>query len=206
MAGPAWDDEVNSTKGEENLARLRVDIISASRTSRDMPTADVALGWHRRMLEGITIPDDAYRGAFRGSAHPALIDYEVTVGSMQTTRACNVSAEVDSLISELQGRILRLDELDAEGHSDVLSAPFVEAVLDIAAWLHGEWVRIHPFVNGNGRIARMWVLWICARYGLPQILSLRPRPDMGYGPASLLSMTGNHSLLRQYLLVKYNNS
>jgi hypothetical protein len=156
------------------------------------------------MLDGIEIPDDAYRGAFRGSAHPALVDYEVTVGGLPTTRASEVAAEVDNLISELQARVLTLDELDAPTDSDLLTARFVEGVIDTAAWLHGEWIRIHPFVNGNGRTARMWVLWLCSRYRLPQLLSLSPRPDMGYGPASYLSMTGIHSLFRQYLLFRYN--
>jgi hypothetical protein len=194
VAGPAWDYEVASARGEENLANLTVSIASAASASREAPTADLALGWHRDMLDGVAIPDVAYRGAFRGSAHPALENYEVTVGKLPTTRASDVPAEVDHLISELQDRVLALDELDKQGDPDILTAAFVEAVLETAAWLHGEWVRIHPFVNGNGRTARMWVLWLCGRYALPQLLPLRPRPDMGYSPASLLSMTGDHSL------------
>jgi len=206
VAGPAWHDEVASTRAEENLANITVGIVSASSASGEAPTADMVLGWHRKMVDGILIPDDAYRGAFRGSAHPVLLDYEATVGGLPTTRACEVAAEVDNLISELQDRVLALDELDSQGDPDVLTAAFVEAVLDTAAWLHGEWIRIHPFVNGNGRTARMWVLWLCSRYGLPQLLPLRPRPDMVYGPASYLSMTGDHSLFRQYLLFRYNTA
>lgn len=163
-------------------------------------------GWHRDMLDGIPIPDDAYRGAFRGSAHPALFDCEVTIGKLPATRASNVPAEVDSLISEFQDRVMTLDELDAEGDPEMLTAPFVEAVLSTAAWLHGEWIRIHPFANGNGRTARMWILWLCGRYGLPQLLPLRPRPDMVYSPASLMGVVGDHSLFYQYLLLRYNAS
>jgi hypothetical protein len=32
---------------------------------------------------------------------------------------------------------------------------------------HTRWVEIHPFVNGNGRTARMWANWILVRYGVP---------------------------------------
>jgi hypothetical protein len=161
-------------------------------------------GWHREMLDGIAIPDEAYRGGFRGDAHPALHDYEVTVGGLPTTRARDVAGEVSKLISELQDRVSALDELETQGDPSILKPTFVKSVLDTAAWLHGEWIRIHPFVNGNGRTARMWILWLCGRYGLPQLLPLRPRPDMGYGSASLLSITGNHGLFLQYLLVRYN--
>jgi hypothetical protein len=170
-----------------------------------MPTADLALNWHRKMLEGIAIPDDAYRGAFRGSDHPALRDYEVTIAGLPATRACDISGEIQNLVSELRNRVMALDDLDAQGNPDELTSSFVEAALDTAAWLHGEWIRIHPFVNGNGRTARMWVLWLCSRYGLPQLLALRPRPDAIYSPASFLSMSGEHSLFYQYLLVCYNS-
>jgi hypothetical protein len=206
VAGPAWDDEVASVRLEENLAAVARSIVSASSSYRESPTLDMVIDWHRAMLEGTEVPDDAYRGAFRGSAHPAVVDYEVTVNGLSATRASDVAAELDSLLLELKDRILALDALDAEAERDVLTAGFVEAAIDTCAWLHGEWVRIHPFVNGNGRTARMWVLWVCSRYGLPQLLPLRPRPDMGYGPASLLSMVGDHSLFRQYLLVRFNNT
>jgi Fic family protein len=204
VAGPAWDDEVASARAEENLRVIARNIVSTSNTSRAAPTTEIVLGWHREMVNGITIPDDAYRGAFRGNDHPALIDYEATVGGLPTTRASNVASEVDDFISELQDRVLTLDELDRQGDPEELTAIFIEAVLNTAAWLHGEWIRIHPFANGNGRTARMWVLWLCSRYGLPQLLPLRPRPDWIYGPASLLSMTGEHALFYQYLLVLYN--
>ena len=204
MAGRAWDYELPSAQAEENLRLIRIRIITTSRTTRLIPSADMVCGWHREMLEGVPIEDDAYRGAFRGSSHPALVDYEVTVDGFTTTKASDVAAEVDNLISEFRTRVSELDELDEEGDSDELTAAFVEAVIATAAWLHGEWVRIHPFANGNGRTARMWVLWLCSRYGLPQLLPIRPRPDTTYGPATLKSMEGDHRLFYQYLLVIYN--
>jgi Fic family protein len=202
MAGAAWDDEVASARVEANLVALKTAIVDASLASREQPTADLVLDWHRAMLDGVDIPDDAYRGAFRGSAHPAVIDYETNVGGLPTTRAAEVQLEVSTLIAELQQRVGNIDALDDQ--SDMLTPGFVEAVLETAAWLHGEWIRIHPFVNGNGRTARMWVLWLCARYGLPQLLALRPRPDMGYSPACMASMVGDHGLLLGYLLYRFN--
>ena len=51
----------------------------------------------------------------------------------------------------------------------------LHAILEIAAIAHGEWVRIQPLANGNGRIARLWVDWVAVRYGLPFFLALKPR-------------------------------
>ena len=64
----------------------------------------------------------------------------------------------------------------------------LDAVLDLCAWAHAEWVRIHPFANGNGRAARLWANFIAVRYGLPPFVRLRPRPDGGYAEAGMKAM------------------
>jgi Fic/DOC family len=170
-----------------------------------MPTSSMARGWHRSMLEGVEVPDDAYRGGFRGDVHPALADYEATIGGLPVTRAADVGEEVRKLVRELQNEVTWLDEVEALEDPTVLNPDFVKKVLEHAAWLHCGWARIHPFVNGNGRTARMWVLWLCGRYGLPQLLALRPRPnDTGYDSATQLGTLGEHGLFLQYLLLRYN--
>ena len=55
---------------------------------------------------------------------------------------------------------------------------------------HCEWVRIHPFANGNGRTARIWANSILMRYRLPTVVRLRPTPDAGYGSAAEAAMNG----------------
>ena len=80
VAGPPWDDDVASERVDENLARLSIAIPSESNESRALPTANLVCDWHRAMVEGVDMPDDAYRGGFRGDTHPALADYEITVG------------------------------------------------------------------------------------------------------------------------------
>jgi fido (protein-threonine AMPylation protein) len=204
MPGPAWDDDVASMRAIENLTKLAVSIPAESIQSRAMPTASMARDWHRSMLQGVEVPDEMYRGGFRGDAHPALVDYEVTIGGLPMTRAASVSEEIRKLVTELQNQVTWLDEVEALEDPAVLDPDFVLKVLELAALLHCEWVRIHPFVNGNGRTARMWILWLCSRYGLPQLLALRPRPDMGYDSAAQLGTLGEHGLFLQYLLVRYN--
>ena len=83
----------------------------------------------------------------------------------------------------------RLDTLIAKGEQ--LSSDQLAAVLDVCAWAHAEWVRIHPFANGNGRIARLLASSIAMRYGLPPFVRLRPRPDGGYGAAGEKAMQGD---------------
>jgi Fic family protein len=72
-------------------------------------------------------------------------------------------------------------------------------VLALAATLHNEWVRIHPHVNGNGRIARCWANWILLRYGLPPVVRLRPRPDQQlYLRAAKLARQRLHGPMQRY--------
>jgi fido (protein-threonine AMPylation protein) len=70
-------------------------------------------------------------------------------------------------------------------------------VIALCAWAHGEVIRIHPFADGNGRMARAVILWLGTRYGLPAYIDLRPRPTgvTGYEDASRASMTGRHQLM-----------
>jgi len=56
-------------------------------------------------------------------------------------------------------------------------------------------VRIHPFANGNGRIARLLANAIALRYGLPPFVQLRPRPNQGYPDAAEASMLGDYKPL-----------
>jgi len=82
------------------------------------------------------------------------------------------------------------------------------SILRLMAIAHGEWVRIFPFANGNGRTARLWANWVAARYGLPVFVQVKPRPAaLLYAGAAMASMRGDHSamttvfhdMLRQYI-------
>lgn len=72
----------------------------------------------------------------------------------------------------------------------------LRAVLAACAYAHGEWVRIHPFANGNGRTARLWANWCALRCGLPPFVRLKPRPEGSlYATAAALSMRGEHQAM-----------
>src|SRR5207248_7460018 len=59
-------------------------------------------------------------------------------------------------------------------------------VVTLTAEVHGEWIRVHPFANGNGRTARVWAAFLALRYGLPVFVALKPRPaDFAYTRAAM---------------------
>lgn len=150
-------------------------------------------------MAGLDVPDPMALGCFRGE--PGLEGVPVYIGAHAGTNSALVVREVDAFIARLRAVAGRLDVLLPAGKA--LDADGLEAVIELAAWAHSEWVRIHPFCNGNGRIARLLANAILMRYALPPVLSLRPRRTSPYGHAGAEGMAGNakpmESLLRRLL-------
>jgi hypothetical protein len=113
----------------------------------------------------------------------------VKIGGYRGVPAAKVAGELKRFERKLQALVKQLDRvLPAEAELD---ADELAAVIDLCAWAHSEWVRIHPFANGNGRTARLWANFLAMRYGLPPFVRLRPRPDDGYGDAGAKAMLGD---------------
>jgi fido (protein-threonine AMPylation protein) len=117
----------------------------------------IITGFHRVLFEGVW-PEFAGRLRGSGSEH---IHRNVQFGNYRGTDADDVPDQIERLASFIRGP---LQDLDARmGH---LSPEYVyESVRNIAARFHCDLVRIHPFVNGNGRTARASVNYVAVRYG-----------------------------------------
>jgi Fic family protein len=179
-----WD--ADSPELHDNLTRL-LRRIRRDAQRRAVPTVEDARRWHVETMQNLQVPNPIFVGAFRGE--PGLDNIQVRVAGRYGAAAPEVAAELGHFERVLQQAIRRLDEwvpLDAELDADQLAA-----IIEVCAWAHAEWVRIHPFANGNGRTARLWVNSLASRYGLPPFLRLRPRPAGSYGIASERAMLGD---------------
>lgn len=179
-----WDDDTPQLRS--NLAKL-LGRVRDGALRREPLTIEIARGWHRDIMEGLVPPDPNLVGRFRGEA--GLEDYNVKIGDLYGVRAAEVSAELVEFDRKLRLAVAELDGLIEPGQD--LTADDLQAVLTLCAWAHSDWVRIHPFANGNGRTARLWVNSIAMRYGLPPFLRIRPRPDNEYGRVSAAAMRGD---------------
>ena len=181
---PDWDED--SPQLRENLAHVLEEIVRAAE-QRETPTLEAARQWQTLVMRGLAVPEPRFVGAFRGE--PGLESVQVRVGTNYGADSANVATELTSFEAKLQALVAELDALLPVGQEP--DADQLAAIVDLCAWAHAEWVRIHPFANGNGRTARLWANSLAMRYGLPPFIRLRPRPNAGYGYAGAEAMQGD---------------
>jgi fido (protein-threonine AMPylation protein) len=204
-----WDEDDPRVRSRirNNLVALRDDVLASGRRRDVGATVELMQDWHRRMLRDVPIAQSEVAGGFRGSGPTGspLRTYRVTVDQvLEAVRPGQVRSQMSLFMRRLKEQTAVLDPRVApkappEGRE--------AEVLELCAWAHGEVIRIHPFADGNGRMARGWVLWLAGRYGLPVFLDLQPRPSGPRGPggmtpyeaAATASMTGRHRLMQVVL-------
>ncbi len=185
-SGPAPDWDADSPILRSNLAHVE-DRIRADAKARVKPDLAAARAWHVAMMKGLKVPDPLFVGRFRGEA--GLEDTGVRVGLLEGTHPDLVASELEAFESKLQRTVAALDA--RYPIADSLDLDGMDAVIELAAWAHSEWVRIHPFGNGNGRSARIWANLLLMRYGMRPVLRPRPRPDTPYANAGRAGMQGD---------------
>lgn len=185
-SGPPPDWDADSQILRSNLARVE-DSIRADVKARVKPSLAAARAWHVAMRKGLKVPNPLFVGRFRGEA--GLEDVGVRVGLLEGTHPDLVASELEVFESKLQRTCAALDA--RYPIADSLDLDGMDAVIELAAWAHSEWVRIHPFGNGNGRSARIWANLLLMHYGMRPVLRLRPRPDTPYGRAGRAGMQGD---------------
>jgi Fic/DOC family len=176
----------DSPQLRRNLTKVLNSIRDDAR-KRVVPKVATAKLWQKETMAGLTVPNAIYVGRFRGER--GLENCQVRIGGAHGVAPPDVAAELQAFEVRLRNVVSALDKKYSAGKD--LDVDGLAAVIDLAAWAHSEWVRIHPFANGNGRTARMWANLILMRYGIPPAVRLRPRPDGGYGAASANAMKGD---------------
>lgn len=179
-----WD--ADSPRLRQNLVGVLRDVRDRA-ARREVPAVEDARRWQRDTMAGLKVPDKKYVGRFRGE--PGLETTRVWVDGNEGAPPERVASELATFEQTLQRAVAALDA--RYPRAEALDTDGLAAVIDLSAWAHAEWVRIHPFANGNGRTARIWANALLMRYGLPPAIRLRPRPDGGYGDAGAAAMNGD---------------
>ena len=201
--GVAWNDDPlgSPPRIAANVASL-LKHIAATALARHAPTVAMAQDWHRQTYTGIALAVSYYAGEIRDSDPdlPELEGYEVEVGGLAGTPSATVPREL-TRFEEITRRATGVLDMTIPAGGAPADDNRLLSVLTLCASLHGEWVRIHPFANGNGRTARMWANWAALRYGLPPFVRIKPRPaGIAYALAAYASMQRDHQVMTGVLL------
>ncbi len=195
-----WD--ANSPELLRNLQEVGRTVAAAAAV-RQPVSSEAIRGWQALIMRGLEPTDGEPFGAYRGEA--GLEDYDVEIGGHPGAPAERVAADLAAFDRTLAERLEELDRTIRPGHGDEdLTADNVNAAIILCAWAHGEWVRIHPFPNGNGRTARILVNSIALRYGLPAFMRVRPRPGSAYAWVAHQAMEGTWTAAIQFFVRLYD--
>lgn len=181
---PDWD--ADSPELRQNIVGL-LGSIEQDAPQRKPPTVEAARRWQSEIMRNLQADDPKYVGAFRGEA--GLENVQVHVNWIFGVAAPEVADALRDFEQRLQSVVAYLDNLippDAEPN-----VARTNVIVEVCAWTHAEWVRIHPFANGNGRTARLWANSLALRYGLPPFVDLRPRPGRDYELAGEKAIRGD---------------
>jgi fido (protein-threonine AMPylation protein) len=190
------DDPRDAAVLVQNLTYVLRQIVRQAKL-RQPPTVKMAQGWHRRVYESVKLPVAYYAGEIRDSdaRFPELYGYEVRIGLQRGVDSRLVPQQLARFEAAMGRAVATLDPA-IPTNGNPADAAQLRSVLTLCAYAHGEWVRIHPFANGNGRTARIWANWCALRYGVPPFVALQPRPKGNpYATASGLSMRGDHQAM-----------
>ena len=181
---PEWD--ADSPELRDSIVRV-LESIERHALEREPPTLDDARRWQSGLMRGLEAGDPKYVGAYRGEA--GLENVQVHVDWVFGVAAPEVGVALVDFERRLQLVVAHLDNLIAPGTE--LTREHYRVIVDLCAWAHAEWVRIHPSANGNGRTARLWANYLAMRYGLPPFVIVRPRPGGDYETACAKAMLGD---------------
>ena len=119
--------------------------------------------WHEKIFQQ-AVPLSYYAGNYRAD-DPSKPCLQIDVGVPPNSGA--PYARVPELMKEFS-ELLRNYVVDTERY--IAKASTMEkarAVVELVAWAVGQIIKIHPFLNGNGRMSRLVANYLLHRFGYP---------------------------------------
>ena len=131
--------------------------------------------WHGKLFKDV-VPVPYYAGNYRSAdpRHPCLnVDNEVA--GVPGAPFQEVPKRMAQFSEKMESAILETDKFVATTKSPELR---LKAAAQLAAFAAGGIIQIHPFLNGNGRIARLTANFFFNRYGFRMPFYV-DRPSVG---------------------------
>lgn len=203
---PAWEynqfpdyDNKLQDRIAKAIVQLHKGVVDTSATAQDTRPL------HGRIFDQLTPPNcPYYAGHYRGESYRCLEYYSVHVpGDPRVGAAPHlVITLMNGLANEIQSGIAALDDAHGLSNAQLPVEDKIFYAVDFACRVLEVFLRIHPYANGNGHIARFITWCILGRYGYwPIKWPVHPRPpDPPYTQLIFEHRNGNHAPLVQFVL------
>lgn len=203
---PAWEYDQHPRRAEV-LKRTTAETLGALAVG-SLDTAAVAVDTriiHRHLFSELIPPGyDYYAGHYRGENYRCLLYYRVHVPGDP-----HVAYEPSSVWLGMReaARVIRdgLAVLDANRDIPDVLIPRPQKVLQVVVFacrVFEFFLRVHPYTNGNGHVARLLVWCLLGRYGYwPRSWPVEPKPsDPPYTQLIVAYRNGNREPLEEFVL------
>jgi len=189
---PDWAEDIAPARQAEFEAIVgRVRQAIRLTASQSLLEDDDPQDWHGHVF-GSFVPLFYYAGNYRGveRSRPCL-QQDVGVDGIPGTSFRWVRFEIATVFSHCRQQLIALEIRWTQ-----LAAPerAIELALIIAN-IVGAFIKIHPFINGNGRISRLIWEWCLIRFGVSPQCRVHPRPEPPYAVLMGHAMRGNYQPL-----------
>lgn len=194
---PEWSGEIPPAKeaGFRHAVR-RVYREVATTAAHRIVDDTVPARWHMVLFRDV-VPLDYYAGNYRQDdrKRPCL-GVSIEIGGVQGSLYQLVPTSMARLFDTVRSALIRTEmewnSLTPRNRSVRVASVIAHAV--------GGFVRIHPFINGNGRVSRLLWAWGLLRFGVPIQCRLARRPDPPYSQVMRRVMQGDNGFLALYVL------
>lgn len=198
---PWADSSENLSKAARAAGKLLPRVIDAARAGQT-PTLEDVRTWHDALLEDVVVAEPSVRGGLRGEgpSDGQLSNYANRVGNRAGEHPREVARRVASFFAELDRRVSDMEQVPSR-----VAGRQLRPAMELCAWAHGEWVRMHPFADFNGTTARLLAVAVAARLGIPLSIPIKPRPSgllaisqLSYSSCAAAQMSGYDGLMAAY--------
>ncbi len=154
--------------------------------------------WHGKLFRDV-VPLGYYAGHYRSDdPNRPCLRTPVYVDGLPGAPFVDVPRLMRDLSEEMRGLTTQTDKYIAREPTPTNRA---RAAIQLVAVYMGKLIQIHPFINGNGRMARLTANYFLHRYGYPMpFYDPYPRPNSDYADASAACMRGDFKRMYMYLL------
>jgi fido (protein-threonine AMPylation protein) len=147
---------IYSLAENERLAHQLRSIVEDCHAGRLWPVSvDRLREIHRRLFDGVR----DHAGRFRARAYG---DEHLTFGPNRSVHRDQVQQELDDVFRQLDRSVQSF-------LANPEASEYEPKAVHVAVWAHAEVVRIHPFLDGNGRTSRLLMNAVLVGLGLRPI-------------------------------------